>query len=242
MWKSSNPKARTATKTEKIGNEQTAKTKIAWFNRSSILFALAIVSVIGATVLVVWQLRENDDSHLFDSLRPVRLVSWKVSAGGYYTDYRLSHNGKMVAYSSSQDGENESIFVKQTVDGEEIRITKDKWLNHSPIWSPDDQRIAFVSIREGQIGIYTSPSLGGAEILIKIISEGDPSLRHWSKDDTAIFYELTGNLFRLDLATREAVQITNFDLSLKKRDISVSRRMRTKSPIVTKPTGKRMFG
>jgi len=92
-------------------------------------------------------------------------------------------------------------------------VTKDEWVNHSPIWSLDDQRIAFVSQRENQSGIYVSPSLGGAAVTLKIIGEGNISLRHWSKDGAAIFYELNGNLFRLDAVTREIAQTTDFAAS-----------------------------
>ncbi len=213
FWKSSKSSGRAAPETGSFGNEQTAKSKTDWLTRSAILSALAIFLVIGAAVWLVWQFKKNTDSPLFDALRPVRLVSWKTGVGSFDTDYRVSHNGKMIAYSSTQNGENEGIYVKQTADGEEIRITRDEWKNFSPIWSPDDQRIAFGSQREDQSGIYVCPSLGGAVVSLKIIGKGVLSLRHWSKDGAEIFYELDGNLFRLDVGTRETAQLTNLAAS-----------------------------
>ncbi|MGI8638365.1 MAG: protein kinase domain-containing protein [Pyrinomonadaceae bacterium] len=210
FWQSSNENARAAPETGEIGNKQTAGSKIAWLNRSFILSALTIFLVTGAAVWLVWQFNKNNDSGNFDALRPLRLISWKSGAGSNDSDYRVSHNGKMIAYSSSQLGAAEGIYVKQTADGEEIRVTKDEWRNLSPIWSPDDQRIAFVSVRENQPGIYVSPSFGGTVTPLKITEKANMSLRHWSKDGAAIFYEQVGNLYRLDLTTRETARITDF--------------------------------
>lgn len=199
--------------TELISNAQTTESKTRRSIRSAALPALAIFLILGLAVGLFWQFNKNTDSDSFDTLRPVRLVAWKSGQGSFYTDYSASHDGKMIAYSSTHNGENEDIYVKQIAGGEAIRVTKDGWLNHSPIWSPDDQRIAFISRRDGQAGIYGCPSLGGAAVSLKIIGEGKISLRHWSKDGAAIFYELDGNLFRLDLATKEAEQLTDFPVS-----------------------------
>lgn len=174
-----------------------------------IFFAAAIL-FIGAVIWLAWQTQKNSDSHSFDSLRSVKLVSWKPAAGSPFYDFSTSHDGRLIAYSSTQDGAFEGIFVKQTGEGEDLRVTKDQWRNRSPIWSPDDQRIAFASVREGQAGIYVCPSLGGTSSLLKTIGDGSLSLRHWSKDGSAIFYEFDANLFRLDTATKETAQFTNF--------------------------------
>ena len=216
FWQSSNENARATPETEGIGNEQTSASKTAQLNRSTVLPVLVMLLVIGAASLLYWQFyKKADDYSNFDALRSVRLVSWKSGANSDYGDYRVSNNGKMIAFSSTQDGKNEAIYVRQTADSEDIRVTKDEWTNHSPVWSPDDQRIAFVSVREGNSGIYVSPSLGGAAAAFKIIGKGDLSLRRWSADGAAIFYEHVGNLFRLDLAAQEITPITDFAKSPK---------------------------
>jgi serine/threonine protein kinase/tricorn protease-like protein len=165
--------------------------------------------VLAASSIYLWQMyRSVDPDGDFNSLRPVRLVQWRSGASSNDTDYRVSHDGKMVAYSSSKHGGDEVIYVKQTGDGEEIRVTKDEWRNVSPIWSPDDQRIAFISVRENEPGIYAVPSLGGNVTPLLVTEKANLSLRHWSKDGGSIYYEQLGNLYRLEIATRTAERIT----------------------------------
>ncbi len=197
------------------------------FNPTIALLVLLIFSVVGAAFLYFWQFRkpvQNDGN--FDSLRPVRLVSWKTgvgSWGGGVGDYSLSHNGKMVAYSVAQNGKKESVYIKQTNGGEDINVTKDQWVNFSPLWSSDDQQIAFISRRERIFGIYICPSLGGEAVLVKLIDDSFIRLRHWSADGKAIFYEQEGNLFRLDLAAREIAKITELpNLEVRSKNFSFS--------------------
>jgi Tol biopolymer transport system component/DNA-binding winged helix-turn-helix (wHTH) protein len=183
--------------------------------------ALAVVlfSAIGGATY--WQWQKNAELRSFDSLEIVKLTSWKAIESSIYFNYRASHNGKMFAYSSTKEG-NEAIFVKQLNGGEDIRVTKDEWDNFSPVWSPDDQMLAFVSVRGDQLGIYSSPSLGGNSTLLKIIGDKKISLVEWSKLEPAIYYELEGNLFRLDVETKETARITNLPESEKKRFFALS--------------------
>lgn len=202
--------AESTVKTDFVPTGQTSRKTFAPLQNRKSVFAAAGVLIIGALIWLAWQPRENNALHSFDSLRPVKLISWKSAAGSNYSDYSSSHDGKMVAYSSTKDGKSDGIFVKQTGDSEDIRVTKDEWRNFSPVWSPDDLRIAYASVRDGQSGIYLCPSLGGNSSLLKIIGDGDLFVRHWSKDGAAIFYEYNSNLFRLDIPSKEATQLTNF--------------------------------
>ena len=177
-----------------------------------LLYPAALIGILvaAASSIYFWQMyRGTNPDDGFDSLRPVRLVQWRSGASSNDTDYRVSHDGKMVAYSSSKLGGDELIYVKQTGEGEEIAVTKDEWRNVSPIWSPDDQRIAFVSIRDTDKGIYVVPSLGGNSSPLLITERANMSLRHWSKDGNSIYYEQLGNLYRLNIATRTTEPVTD---------------------------------
>jgi len=171
----------------------------------------AAVLLLGLTALfIIWQQNKTTAPPEPGGLRPVRLVSWKSASADNTKDYRISHNGKMIAYSSSRHGGVDNIYIKQISESEELQVTKDSWPKLSPLWSPDDQRLAFVSIREGQNGIYASPTLGGVISPLLITDTANIVLRHWARDGSSIFYEKSGNLYRLDLTSREIQKVTPF--------------------------------
>jgi serine/threonine protein kinase/Tol biopolymer transport system component len=223
FWKSLEQPPRTAPETSPMGRQQSIETKSSWLNSAAILLLTLTGGVVfGVAALIYLQIYKTDDSRSFDALRPVRLAEWKSAAGAYHTDYRLSHSGKFLAYPSSLDGRSQNIQVKQTADGEEVAVTKGEWINLSPLWSPDDQSIAYSSVREKQSGIYMCPALGGVSVPLKIIGPGDVILRHWAKDGASIFFEYQGNLFQLNLKKQETVQITNLPASPAERYFSLS--------------------
>jgi Tol biopolymer transport system component/DNA-binding winged helix-turn-helix (wHTH) protein len=179
------------------------------FNLKAVAFFAAVILLVVLSISFVRQLRQNRELRSFDSIRSVKLTSWASLGSSSYSNYSSSHDGKLIAYSSLKDGISEALFVKQFDGGEEIRLTDDEWKNFNPIWSPDDKQIAFVSVRESQAGIYICPFLGGTPVLLKIIGQGNLIPRHWSKDGKALFYEFNGNLFRLDVLSKEDSQITD---------------------------------
>ena len=191
----------------KLLSERPPRSKI--FNLKTLAFGAAVLLVVLA-VAFVRQFRQNRDLRSFDAIRSVKLTSWASHGSSAYSQYSSSHDGELIAYSSLRNGISESIFIKQFNGGEEIRLTNDEWQNFNPIWSPDDKQIAFVSIRESQSGIYSCPFLGGAPTLIKVVGVGRLFLSHWSKDGSTLFYEFEGNLFRLNIASKESAQLTDF--------------------------------
>jgi eukaryotic-like serine/threonine-protein kinase len=71
----------------------------------------------------------------------------------------LSSDGKLLAYSSDQDGQ-QDLYVKQVAGGLPIRLTSDGEGNTTPDFSPDGTKILFRSDRQGG-GIYEVPAFGG---------------------------------------------------------------------------------
>ena len=178
------------------------------FNLRAIAALVVVLAAVTVSGVWFWRWTQNEPPN-FDTLRAVRLVAWKSGAPTSLTDFRISHNGNTVAYSSSQLGGREAIYIKQTSGGEEIKVTKDDWTNVGPLWSPDDQKIAYVSIRENKPGIYMIQTFGGAVTPLATNGGANISLRHWSRRADAIFYEQTGNLYRLDVGTGSIGKITS---------------------------------
>lgn len=131
---------------------------------------------------------------------------------------RFSPDGNLVAYAHTGDGQD--LWVKQVGDSLPHRVTNDQWLDFCPVWSPDGQRLAYVSNRGNQIGIWTIPYLGGTAELVKILGDnsldikgGPPLLKAWSKDGRTIYYEWNHNFYSLDLNSQEktVLQLTHLE-------------------------------
>ena len=140
---------------------------------------------------------------------------------------RFSPDGKMIAFAAPGDGEN--IYFRQISGERETQITFGKWQDGSPVWSPEGERIAFVSDRDNQIGVWEISSFVGAPVLIKKLADSEtipttdpPRLVAWTKygtdDGTAIYYEWNGELFRLELSSKEITQAARFDQSFRKAE------------------------
>ena len=101
------------------------------------------------------------------------------------SDPQISPDGKWVAYvvSTPDMKANHSfsnIWIVPATGGDEHQITRGGSDNR-PRWSPDSQRIAFLSSRDGQPQVYTMPIYGGEATRLTFLSTGaDNEL--WSPD------------------------------------------------------------
>src|SRR5262249_21282117 len=138
----------------------------------------------------------------------------------------FSRDGRMIAYSMIKSGDR-NIWIKQASGdgGEPHQVTKGKWTDYSPVWSPDNQEIAFVSDRGGHIGIWTilAPWADDPRLL-KSMEPGNPNtlvLVCWSRNGAALYYQFEYNLFSLDIRSKEIRQVTHFE-PLSERAFSLS--------------------
>ncbi len=170
--------------------------------------ALATSVLITAVAIWIFVLKPPSPNRGAPIIMP--LTSWKVELGTPATFPRFSSDGNMIAFSSTKSGHS-NIWIKQVAGGEPHQITYGDSADLTPIWSPDNQKIAFISDRANQYAIWTVPSLGGPLTLLKTIENTFGRLRHWSKDGQTIYYSIDHNLFTLDLASRQTTQLTSFD-------------------------------
>ena len=81
---------------------------------------------------------------------------------------------------------NQDIWVYDLATGKGAQITNDTWPDNNPVWSPDDQQIAYVSSHDNQQhwGIYRKASngVGNDELLFQYTPGAFMSLSDWSDD------------------------------------------------------------
>ena len=119
---------------------------------------------------------------------------WSVSPPGLRVVPATTYRGHEFAPSLSPDGHrlafvwtgesdrNMDIYVKNVSDENALRLTRAPFYDLAPVWSPDNQRIAFSrSSPGGGYDIYAVPSLGGPELRLSAIRGAGPEL-DWSQD------------------------------------------------------------
>ena len=195
--------------------------------RQKIMAAGLATSVLLAAV-AIWRFvptyRAPDGRISIINLPMKDLTSWKEETGTPATCPRFSSvDGKWIAFSSTKSGYS-NIYTKQvTGGGEPHQITSGDWTDLTPIWSHDNEQIAFISNRGNQWAIWTVPAGGGPLTLLKPIDSSFGKLRHWSKDGKTIYYSIDHNLFTLDLESKQTAQLTSFDpATSSSQDFSIS--------------------
>lgn len=184
---------------------------------SASFLALGLVAL--AAMGLAWRSYFQHQTALPRPLDFVRLTGSKVGEGGTMLGARFAPHDKRIVFAADwKEGLNLwAIQYEQIGNPIPLQITKGPWRDESPIWSPDGERIAFISNRGDRTGIWSVPSLGGTPILLKTVQEGKgpvknggPALKRWARDGTAIFYEQDHDFFALSLTSSEVTQLTHF--------------------------------
>ena len=125
------------------------------------LFAVLIMSLASVTA------KEQQQAKPFtiDDLLKIRRVA----------DPQLSPNGQWVAFTISDTDKAANrritqIYLVSIEGGEPRALTSEKESSHSPRWSPDGKRVAFVSARGGESQIWTVDFSNGETSSLKKVS------------------------------------------------------------------------
>jgi len=120
--------------------------------------------------------------------------------------------------------ESADLFVVDVASGASTRLTTSVRTEFvmAPVWSPDGGRIAYVTIRKGQEGIYVRPANGqGREELLYAHPGAFLNLTDWSSDGRFLTFAISdlsgGTLYTLPLAAageRKAVEVFHSDLRM----------------------------
>lgn len=194
-----------------------------WSNKALIVVCVLLVAFAGAAFVwkIISQNRNQAPLNSLALLRPKTLIKWDSEAGEGDAGARFSPNGTMIAYSQMKNGQR-NIWTKQIPDGKHNQITEGEGSSSNPIWSPDGQRIAFVSNRDYQMAIWAMPFSGGELTLVKTLESAAINLLHWSKNGATIYYQQGFNFFALNVASKQITQLTNFNLTDQAQFFSIS--------------------
>ena len=151
-----------------------------------------------------------------------------VGERAIYDEVVLSPDGSRVAVCmEDQANESADLFVLDVASGAKTRLTTSARTEFvmAPVWSPDGSRIAYVTIRSGQEGIYVRAANGqGSEELIYKNPGAFMNLTDWSPDGRFLTFAISdlkgGALYVLPVNVsgggrdRKPVEITHSDLRM----------------------------
>jgi Tol biopolymer transport system component len=109
-----------------------------------------------------------------------------VGKEGGYWEPALSHDGRYLAVSEGRDVGD--IWIHDLDRASRTRFTFDPADDRSPIWSPDDQKIAFSSARQTVGEIYERPVSGQSEPRLLHNANTNITLHDWSSDGRWIIF------------------------------------------------------
>ncbi len=181
-------------------------------NNNWLWFALPALVLLAA--LSVWYLKLREvETNILPPLSFQPIVTWTSKLGkGNMSRARFSPDGKLIAYVASKTGKR-IIWLKQISGGEPFSLKQGDSDDWSPIFSPDGENIAYCSERGMHRGIWKIPTFGGSPELLVPLDKPCQGLIHWAKEDAIIYFEMTNNLYELDIASKEITQLTNLDTS-----------------------------
>ena len=139
----------------------------------------------------------------------------RVGEPGAYAQASFSPDGSRLAVIKTDvDSDTQDVWAFDIASGKGTSITSDAALDTAPVWSPDGQQIAYVSVRANTHGLYRRAATGqGSEELLYQHPTGAPIvLTDWSADGRFLGFWSGDTMFILPLTgERKAVELGRDD-------------------------------
>jgi len=127
----------------------------------------------------------------------------RVGELGSYSQAAFSPDGsRLVVIKNDPDTDGQDVWAFDIATGKGTAITADTAPDFAPIWSPDGNQIAYVSIRENTHAIYrrASKGTGAEELLYQHTSGAAIVLTDWSADGRFLCFWSGDAMFMLPLS------------------------------------------
>jgi len=98
--------------------------------------------------------------------------------------------GGWIAFASNRDGSYE-IYIMNAEGGEQTRITQNLFSNREPAWSPDGQKIVYVSTGVDTKFLNTIKLDGSDQVVVEMFPEGKGGSPCWSPTDQLVYWAVT---------------------------------------------------
>ncbi len=157
--------------------------------------------------------RENGNSNLWRVDLPTARknakpeISRLTTGTSHYGAPSFSPDGRWIAFALGANSDETNIFKMPVAGGEPVQLTLlEHATSHSPAWSPDGQRIAFIGDQNGVPRVWTISANGGTAQPVgnpNGSDTGNNKLAWWPSSD--IIYQQTGvrNFLRINEKTHE---------------------------------------
>lgn len=138
-----------------------------------------------------------------------------VSSPASEDEPALAPNGSLIAYASGSEKTSRNIYMRNLTEGDAVRLTDDAHDEHSPAWSPDSDRIAFVRYApEMPCTILIKPVPAGTTREAAHCKTNEDTRVVWGADNALYFVDApkigdTSRIVRLDLTNGSRRDVTH---------------------------------